>query len=330
MSALAAFVAHVLFALAFFSPGAFAQGIRPVSLDSLSALGLDSVGQIATAYFRSDDRARALQLQSLLDEYLTFYRERMDIESRMRIAVLDPPDWEQLTNVPYGLPNNSGPPYNILLGATVPPARVGARALPAGRLGDLLTVGHEGGHLLMWELLPPDLGAAMSDSGPVPPDAMERFARIGQVPVWYWEMTANYFTTAFLEATHPDDARAWEDHLREISSIERPRFTHLGDWFGAVLLAVAPDSTPYVFSTEGGLNQGWYQGVVGLVAVHIHEQAGFQFLDHLREILTGTVAPSTQELVERLDSIAPGTIELLEELGAGYTDETARSGTDPP
>jgi len=103
--------------------------------------------------------------------------------------------------------------------------------------------------------------------------------------------------------------------FRRITEIAAPRYTHLGDWL-SLLQAVAPDSTPYVFSMKGGLNQGWYQGVVGLAAAHIHEHAGLTFVEHIRSVVSGNSAPSTYELVQQLESIAPGITDLLAGLGA--------------
>lgn len=303
---------------------AAAQPIRPPSLDSVRVLRLDSVAGVATAYFRPEHRSRALELHSLLAGFVTYYREHAEVESRMRVAVVNSTDWGRLTNAPYGLPTNSGPlsTANLLLAASTPPERVGAREMPRGRVYDFLTIGHEGGHLLTWELMPAEMRAALVSPDEPSADMMVRLRNLGRVPAWYFEMAASYFATAFLEANHPEGAAAWLDHLKELTAIDRPRFTHLGDWFGRVMTATAPDSTPYVFSSEGGLNQGWYQGVVGQVAAHIYRQTGLTFITQIRSLLALSTAPSTQELAERLDSIAPGVIDLLRDLGADWRNRS--------
>jgi hypothetical protein len=298
---------------------AVAQNVRPVSIDSLRSIGLDSIDGVAIAYFRPADRARAVELQSLLGEYLAYYHDQAGVQSRMRVAVLNREDWSRLSQIPYGLPNNSGPGAgNVLLAATAPPERVGARTLPRGRLVNFLVIGHEGGHLLTWELMPTPMRSAMASSDSFPTNLVARFRNVGQVPTWYWELVANFFTTAFLEASHSDDAKAWLEHLKEISAIDRPRFTHLSDWFGRLLQATAPDSTPYIFSAEGGRNQGWYQGVVGQMAAYIHSQSGLRFIDHVRSVVSGDSVRTTPELVLQLDSIAPGASALLRDLGAQW------------
>jgi hypothetical protein len=293
--------------------------VTPVSLDSVRALALDSIPGAAVAYFRPADRARAAELQSLLAEYLEFYREHIGIDVRMRVAVLSSQDWARLTMIPYGLPNNSGPGTgNLLLAATSPPERIGSREMPGGRTGDLLLIGHEGGHLLIWELMPVQLKEGLTSPDTPQPEVMQRLQNVGSIPLWYMEMAANYLTTAFVKARSLDDADAWHAHLQAITEIAAPRYTHLGDWM-SLLQAVAPDSTPYVFSVEGGLNQGWYQGVVGLAAAHIYEHAGLTFVEHIRSVVSGNAAPSTDELAQQLESIAPGITDLLASLGAKWS-----------
>lgn len=135
------------------STAAGAQVIRPPTIDSIRAIGLDSVGVNATVYFRPQYRDRAAQVHALLTHFVDFAREHLDTDMRMRVAVLDSADWSTVTSTPYGLPTNSGVGSdNLLLAAAKPPERVGARLMPTGEVSDFLTVGHEGGHLLTWQI----------------------------------------------------------------------------------------------------------------------------------------------------------------------------------
>jgi hypothetical protein len=296
-----------------------AAQLRPPSLDSVRLLGLDSVANMATAYFRPQHRARALQVHSLLRDFLSFYRERIGVETAMRVAVLDSADWPRITNAPYGLPTNSGlGTANLLLAATTPPERIGSREMPRGRVNDFLTIGHEGGHLLMWQLLPADMRAAVARPERPPAEMIARFQALARLPAWYQELVANYFATAFLATDHPSEAAEWAQYVRAISAGERPRFTHLDEWFGRVIQATADDGSPYRFSAEGARNQGWYQGVVGQVAAHLHRQIGLGLIPQVRSTLALRTPPTTAELVKQLESIAPGVVALLRDLGAGW------------
>ena len=296
-----------------------AQVIRPPRLDSIRAIALDSLGANATVYFRPEYRHRAAQVQALLTHFVDFAREHLDIDMRMRAAVLDSADWSRVTSVPYGLPTNSGAGSdNLLLAAAKPPERVGGRIMPTGLLSDFLTVGHEGGHLLTWQLLPDALKSAAAAREPPSPEVIARFRALSQMPAWYWEMVASYFATAFLRETRPQGADAWLHHLREIANVPRPRFHSLDDWSSRVMEATTADSTPYRFSEEGGLNQGWYQGVVGQLAAHIHDRAGLALVHHVRSTLAAPSPPTTEELVTQLETIAPGSTMVLTRLGAEW------------
>lgn len=296
-----------------------AQGIRPASFDSVRMLKLDSVGAAAKTYFRPQHRVRALEVHALLTEFVAYYREPAGLEVVLRVAVLDSADWRRVANTPYGLPTNSGlSGTNLLLEAVTPPQRIGSRDMPSGEVYDFLTVGHEGGHLLMWQQLPADMRAAIASDETPSVEMMARFQNLGRLPIWYGEMVATYFATAFLEARHPEGAAAWQSHLRKIASIDRPRFTHLDDWGTRVMRALAPDSTPYPFSAEGGRNMDWYQGVVGQVATHVYKHAGLGFISNLRSVLALPNGPNTPELVTQLDSLAPGVPRLLGEHGAQW------------
>lgn len=293
--------------------------ITPASLDSVRMLGLDSISGAATAYFRAADRARGEELHALLAKFLEFYSEEVGTDAQLRVAVLDTADWRRVTRAPYGQPINSGPgSENLLLAATSPPVRIGARPMPGGRNSDLLVIGHEGGHLLVWELMPDELKLALRAAEDPASDVLRRLQNVGAVPGWYWEMAANYLTTTFLEATDTADAHAWHEHLRENTKLSNPRFTHLTDWYGNLLQATTSDATPFVFSPEGGQNQGWFQGVVGLMAQHLHSHLGASYIDRIRNVVSGQRRWDTGELVQEAESLAPGIKHLLSTLHAQW------------
>jgi hypothetical protein len=299
------------------SPG---QGVPPVSLDSVVALGLDSITGTAVAYFRPADRERAEELHRLLEEFLAVYRERANVVRTFRVAVLRPADWTRVTPLPYGLPNNSGTGGDLLLAATTPPDSIGARSLPRGRFMDYLVVGHEGGHLLTWAFMPDELRAFAESGDDPPPDVAQRFATLRRVPGWYWEFAANYFATAFLETQYPADARAWRTFFTSMTAGDSPRFTNLAEWYGAAMQAMASDSTPYMLTREGGRNQSWFQGVTSIAAAHVYDESGFTFVDHVRRTVRGEEAPTNAELVEEIEALAPGFKARLDRLGASYVD----------
>jgi hypothetical protein len=305
--------------------GAHAQDSRLVALDTLRAMGLDSADGTAAVYFRPADRKRALELQSMMQEFLGFWNPRLNVDLQVRVAVLRPDEWSKLTPLPYGFPNNFGPPANLILAPATPEPPSGLETLLVedGRDGrDWLLVGHEGGHLLTLALLPP----AMRENVLVPnelqmKDVRERFARLGSVPIWYWEYVANLFATGFFEAARAAEAGAWMKYLRAWTATRSPQFTHLDDWsalMSVLMRTKTPDGEPAFTSSDAGSNFGWYQGVVGQLAAHVQSRKEADAISHIRRLTSGPVSPTTPEIVEELETMAPGARALLDGLGAGY------------
>lgn len=310
-----------------------AQDPRVVALETLRAMGLDSVDGAATVHFRAEDRVRALELQSMMQEFLGFWNPRLNVELHVRVAVLRPDDWSKVTPLPYGFPNNFGPPANLILAPATPepPSGLDTILVESGRDGrDWLLVAHEGGHLLTLALLPP----AMRESALVPKarqskDVRERFERLGSVPMWYWEYVANLFATGFLEAARPPEAGSLMKYLRAWTATPSPQFTHLDDWsalMSALMRARTPDGKPAFTSSDAGANFGWYQGVVGQLAAHVQSRREVDALSHIRRVTSGDVSRTTAEIVGELEAMAPGARALLDRLGAGYRSR-GRSGS---
>jgi hypothetical protein len=299
----------------------YAQDPRLVALETLRAMGLESADGAATVYFRPADRKRALELQSMMQEFLGFWNPRLNLNLHVRVAVLRPDDWSKLTPFPYGFPNNFGPPADLILAPATPepPGDLDSILVESGRDNrDWLLVGHEGGHLLTSALMP----AAVRESALVPEelwskDVRERVERLRSVPMWYWEYVATYFATGFLEAAHPSEAGSWMKYLRALTAVGSPRFTHLDDW-SALMRAKTPDGKPALSSPEGGSNFGWYQGVVGQLVAHVQSREQADPVSHIRRLTSGDVSPATAAIVEELEAMAPGARALLDRLGADH------------
>ncbi|HEX6307490.1 MAG TPA: alpha/beta hydrolase [Longimicrobiales bacterium] len=303
------------------APSLHAQDAR-AALDRLNEMTLDSIVASSTVYFRSADRERARALHSMLDEFVDFWNPRLGRNAHLRLAVLAPDDWSKLTQLPYGFPNSIPPPADLILGAAAPQPATGLDTLliDGARDGrDWLLIGHEGGHLLNWALLPASVLAFANDRTQMDTTAQRLLRRVDRIPKWFWEYAANYFLTAFLEARHPASAATWKRYLEALSRPPAPRYSHLDDWFGEFMQARAADGSPYFLSTEGSGNFAWYQGVAGALGAHVLARGG-DGIAHIRRIMTGDDVPTTASLLEDLESIAPGTLALADRLGAGYRE----------
>ena len=284
------------------APSATAQGAPLAALDSLRALGLDSIPGAATVFFRPSERDRAAQLRLELEGGLSYFRRTLGLARPLRLAVLQPGDWSRLSPLPYGFPNNIGPPANLILA----PAR---RPHPDPGLedaqSDLLLLFHEGGHLLTFELVGPETDSAYH-------------ARLDSIPEWYWEFAASAFLTSYLRAQRPADATALVRYFQRLASGPAPQFVHLDAWFQAMMGHSTADGTPYLRTAEGRRNFGWYQGVVGLLGTYVPASREPALFRQIRLVGHGAHTPTTRELVEQLDTLAPGLIRRLEGAGAGW------------
>jgi len=281
---------------------AAAQRVPLAALDSLRALGLDSVPGVATVFFRPADRARAIRLQQELERGLAFFRQTLSLQSRLRLAVLQPTDWARMTALPYGFPNNIGPPANLIL---APVSRTcPERCLDESR-ADLLLLFHEGGHLLTFELVGPETDPAYH-------------ARLDSIPEWYWEFAATAFLTSYLRAERPTDAAVIERYFQILTSVARPRFVHLDAWFQTMMSHTTADGQPYLRSEPGRQNFGWYQGVVGLLGMHVPAAAEPALFRHIRLVGRRSHTPTTREIVQELDAVASGFIVRADSLGVAW------------
>jgi hypothetical protein len=165
-------------------------------------------------------------------------------------------------------------------------------------------------------LLPPDVLALLTDGSPADTVFPRRVRWINSIPHWFWEYSANYFATAFLQARHPDDGATWDRYLETLAAPGARRFSHL-DELPELMRVRAEDGSPYFLSPEGAPNFGWYQGVVGVLGVHVIAQRG-DAVGHIRRVLSSDHAPTTAELLAELEAIAPGARALLDSLGADY------------
>ena len=218
------------------APPAVGQ-LEPVAaLDSLRALRLDSVPGLATVFFRPSDRDRAVRLQQELESGLVFFRRRLSLETRLRLAVLQPADWVRMTSLPYAFPNNVGPPANLIL-APASRTRV-ARDLDESR-ADLLLLFHEGGHLLTFALVGPETEPTYH-------------ARLDSIPEWYWEFAASAFLMSYLRAERPSDGVAMESYFQTLSSVARPQFVHLDAWFQTMMGHATADGNHTSVRTPAG------------------------------------------------------------------------------
>jgi hypothetical protein len=89
----------------------------PSTLDFVIDLNLDTIDGSLTTYYSDsyEDRAQATRTQ--LHNSLAFYQDHFGVNPSVSLAVLEAPDWAEMTRIPYGMPFVSGPPYIVCIPA---------------------------------------------------------------------------------------------------------------------------------------------------------------------------------------------------------------------
>lgn len=287
------------------------------ALVALPALGLDSItGGAAVTYYRAADANRGRELHSYNLELSSFARDSLGLAIATRVAVLNQQDWAKLTFLPYGFPNNFGPPANIVLAGAVRAPATGVDTLLVGKARDLAVIAHEGGHILTWSLMP----AALLDSlrvgdDRISPELRRRFARFDAIPGWYWEFAATYLGIAYLHSRYPESAVAFSKYLEGLTAVEIPRYRSLDAWFETMMTSTSDAGVPFVATPAGNLNFAWYQGVVGIIAEHVHSSRRLEYLSQLRLLTAGNAAWTTVDLIGDIERTSPGLVAKLNRLG---------------
>lgn len=289
------------------------------ALDTISKMRIDSLGNDrAVTYFRGPDSERAAFLHGNLEAFSSFSSTFARSEFVIRLAVLSEQDWHRLSSMPYGFPHHIGPPANLILAPAAAAPRQNADTLLTDGSAELLYLGHEGGHLLSWSLMPD----AMHDSLRVPDDQMSpqlrsRFARFDETPSWYWEFAATYFALAFVAAQDSVSLARLHAYMNALSSGPTPRFHSLDECFDEMMQARDPENMPYTQSDAGSYNFGWCQGVVGRIAYLVWER-GLDLVGDVRRMVAARGPVDTPAIIADLERRAPGLRQQLQALGVDH------------
>ena len=77
-----------------------AWGAENRLLDKMKKLGLPSLNGRTPAYYSPGYRQQAEKLQSAIDDINTFFKERLNVQTNIVLAVLDSKGWTAVTGSP--------------------------------------------------------------------------------------------------------------------------------------------------------------------------------------------------------------------------------------
>lgn len=269
-------------------------------LETVQQLQLDSSAGAVPVYFSPGYEERGTRLRAMLEEAADFFDDSIDTEVAYTLAVLDERHWRALREgLPYGVPYTSvGEPWLVVLSAAPERSvvyqehRQHSDEAVAKRFVDLVGF-HELGHLYTVEYIYPHLAGTSAPIG------------------WFEEMLATYFAYAFLRNVYPEWATVWDTVIdRTVAFADQQRYTSLTD-FEERQKDISRTSTGAVPS-----NYGWYQAAFHQRVRDVFQQQGLTFVVRIkRELPWQDVQEwTTEQLLTRLDRIAPGFLNWAEEL----------------
>ena len=95
----------------------FNTGSAQSTLEKIGQLQLNAIdGNVAT-FYADGYRERAASIATLLSASTDFFEKEFGVRETFSIALLDSTSWVKITEIPYGLPFVSGPPYVVCLPA---------------------------------------------------------------------------------------------------------------------------------------------------------------------------------------------------------------------
>lgn len=276
-------------------------------LDTIRALGLDSLAAGVTVYHSPGYRERAAAIGPMLYGALRFYADSLGVRTDFRLAVLDRDAWGRVSRHPYGLPyvsSRKGVSVAVLpadgAGAVYDAYRAYEERLPprirdrVERLG--LTWGQAARQMVDLVGLH-EVGHAIA------------YAFGARTPAkWLNEVTASYLADAYLSALRPGRATVWELMTDASLAVHRPRHHTLDDF-------------ERLYTAVGVSDYIWYQSAFAKRAGTLVEAYGFRFLKRLRkeQAATSHGELSNAEVLKTLESFAPG----FQEWAAAFRDPGA-------
>ncbi len=258
-------------------------------VEKVESLGLQSVNSSVTAYYSDRYRQFAEHNVQLLKNADDFFEEQFGVRQSFSIAVLDSASWRQITDIPYGLPFVSGPPYIVCLPAnaqntlseTISEAIDGydlegrygtSREEIVGRFVSLIGF-HELGHMYA------------------------RAYGIRFPNKWTFEFAATYLAYYYLDQNFPAERDLWLEVSRVLARELAPRYTTLQEfeqWYVGV----------------GVANYAWYQVAFLLQVQEVYEKSAKAFIRAMRDY--PWPVNSASDYLPEMDSISPGFVAWAE------------------
>ena len=263
----------------------------PSMLDGLRLAAPLRIDGPIPVHYSPGAEARARALRERLTQASAFYAEQFGVSPTYTLAVLDPPAWKAVTNLPYGMPFVQVQERVMVLpfrqeGAVADAIMAHASKLPDAVVKAVDTSGrpfiahvaemvdligyHELGHLYVREL-----GI----------DAQNR---------WFNEMLATYLAYAFIAERLPNLTTTWRI-VTAADSQTTPTYRSLEDF-------------ERLYSGVGADNYNWYQGRFSDRVLEVFPAARLEFIRKVRDAFPRQANEklTPEQVLNRVEKIHPG------------------------
>lgn len=252
-------------------------------LKKIEGLNLKNDKGTINIYYSDGYSPKANRIKEVLLNSKKYFEKEFDIKNSFALAVLEKNQWNKVTNIPYGLPFVSGPPYIVCLPATTEHELAGVirKAISSDNMGKSLSdseeelidqfitfIGfHELGHIYSKEL------------------------GIKYNYKWVYEFIATYLAYLYLDNHQPEFAESWFKISNKLFSKIQPKYTSLSDF-------------EKLYVKVGVENYAWYQVVFLLRVKEVIEEADAKFVNHLLE---AELKGENENLgLDRMEKVHPG------------------------
>ncbi|MFW6370430.1 MAG: hypothetical protein ACOC10_04410 [Bacteroidota bacterium] len=255
----------------------------PSMLEKVEHLNLRTIDGSIETYYPEGYKERAETTLEVLHKSTGFYEENFDVRQSFALAVIDSGSWGKITQIPYGLPFVSGPPYIVCLPADT-----------NNSLSEIILTAMDGYELNTQHGMTQEEIVNLFIS-------LIGFHELGHIYAraygisfpnnWIFEFAATYFAYFYLEQNFPGQSEIWGDVSEILVKELEPSHTSLKD-FEEMYVGVGVE------------NYAWYQAVFLGRVEEVYRQQGIEFL---RELKNHHWAPgSSPEYLNEMENISSG------------------------
>ena len=259
------------------------------TLDKIQSLNLEIVEGNLLKYYSNGAVVRANNLEELLGNSMNYFESSLGVKESFSIAVLDSNDWVKVTNIPYGLPFVSGPPYIV--------------CFPSSNKNVL-------GQIIQSTIKNYNLSEKYAKSDEELIEifiSMIGFHELGHIYAkeyginfpnkWTYEFAATYIAYLYLTDNFQIEADIWLKISEILEKEINPNYTSLKNFEN-------------LYVRVGVENYAWYQVVFLLRVTEVEKEIGIGLLEKL--LNTNLTSSDKYLSLDMLENIHPGFLNWAE------------------